>query len=87
MCEPTTIAYVAAGMMASQMMQPSMPSMSPSKPEAPPQAQKAPDAANMRRNNGAAGGINGGVASTFLTGAGGVDPNSLMLGKSTLLGQ
>lgn len=53
-----------------------------------PQATKAPDAqgvAGQMAGTGQAGGTPG-VAQTFLTGATGVDPDMLKLGKSTLLG-
>jgi hypothetical protein len=59
-------------------------------PEAKTQAAKAPDAAGSRTGSNAAlaGLLGGGKAGpTFLTGAAGVDPGSLSLGKSTLLGQ
>jgi hypothetical protein len=55
---------------------------------ATPQAGKVPDAnADLTKNAGVgqAGGSPG-VAQTFLTGPGGVDPSLLNLGKSTLLG-
>lgn len=46
--------------------------------------QKAPDiAAMMSRNQDA---MKGGIGTTFLTGASGVAPTALALGKSTLLG-
>jgi len=45
---------------------------------------KAPDVSAML-SNAAQMGMSG-PASTLLTGAGGVDPNSLALGKNTLLG-
>lgn len=49
------------------------------------QNRKQPDiAAMLAANRDAAG---GGVGSTMLTGASGVEPGSLSLGKSTLLGQ
>lgn len=79
-----TIGYAVA----STQKAPSIPP--PPQPIAPPESQaaKAPDANSaMRAMNGTgqAGGAPG-VAQTFLTGAGGVDQNSLLLGKSTLLG-
>lgn len=62
------------------------------KPDIPatptPQGDKVPDAdADITKNagTGQAGGSPG-VAQTFLTGPGGVDPSLLNLGKSTLLG-
>lgn len=58
------------------------------KPTAPPQASQSPDAgaalANMR-GTGQAGGA-AGATQTMLTGPGGVNPDALTLGKSTLLG-
>ena len=57
-------------------------------PKAPPQASKAPDALGTlksQQGTGQAGGAPG-VAQTFLTGAGGIDPSLLQLGKTTLLG-
>lgn len=53
-----------------------------------PQASKAPNAAgiaNQLAGTGQAGGSPG-VAQTFLTGAAGVDPSLLNLGKAQLLG-
>jgi hypothetical protein len=53
-----------------------------------PQATKAPDANSVSgqlAGTGQAGGAPG-IAQTFLTGASGVDPTTLNLGKSTLLG-
>lgn len=62
----------------------------PAAPAAPPeqQAAKMPSASSSVGAMGGTGQAGGapGVAQTFLTGAGGVDPNKLMLGKSTLLG-
>lgn len=63
------------------------------KPAAQPQAPqsqvaKTPDAATVSGDmagQGQAGGAPG-VAQTMLTGPGGVDPNTLNLGKNTLLG-
>jgi hypothetical protein len=45
---------------------------------------KSPDVAALMASNLAAG--QQGAAGTMLTGPGGVDPNSLTLGKNTLLG-
>lgn len=45
---------------------------------------KAPDVGSLLAGNLA--GAHGGVGSTMLTGAAGVDPGSLSLGRSTLLG-
>lgn len=65
----------------------------PMAPPAPPpsQAAKTPDAQGVlgqMQGTGQAGGGGGtpGVAQTFLTGPGGVDPSKLSLGKSSLLG-
>lgn len=53
-----------------------------------PQASSAPTTQAIQSNQAGAGQAGGapGVAQTFLTGAGGVDPSLLNLGKSTLLG-
>lgn len=59
----------------------------PAVPES--QAAKSPTAASVQAGMlgmGQSGGAPG-IAQTFLTGAGGVDPNTLSLGKNTLLGQ
>ena len=60
----------------------------PPPPAPPPQAAKAPDADIIRSKNKKAmsGGMDAGPGTTFLTGAGGVDPNSLETSKNTLLG-
>lgn len=64
---------------------PSIPS--PAAPIPPPQASQAPDVQGIRAQAGAnQGGGAAGVASTMLSGAGGVDPNNLDLKKTTLLG-
>ena len=52
------------------------------------QSSKSPDVSAIRTNlagSGQAGGSPG-VAQTFLTGAGGVDPSTLTLGRTLLLG-
>jgi hypothetical protein len=53
-----------------------------------PQASKAPTVKGVQADTAGAGQAGGapGVAQTFLTGASGVDPSLLNLGKSTLLG-
>lgn len=51
----------------------------------PPQAAKSPDLAAISAMNAKAGGQGNG--STFLTGAQGIDPSSLNLGRNSLLGQ
>lgn len=55
---------------------------------APPQGSKAPDASSILAGVSAQGqgGGSAGVAQTFLTGPGGIDPALLKLGKTTLLG-
>jgi len=55
---------------------------------AAPQASRAPDVAAYSAKNARAAimGPSAGAASTLLTGAGGIDPTSLNLGKNTLLG-
>lgn len=57
-------------------------------PTPPPQASQGPDANGVLQNmrgTGQAGGAPG-AAQTMLTGPGGVNPDALTLGKSTLLG-
>lgn len=53
-----------------------------------PQASKAPTAQTLQAGQAGAGQAGGapGVAQTFLTGAGGIDPSLLNLGRTTLLG-
>lgn len=62
----------------------------PQAPTAPPapQAAQTPDANAMLSKNAGAGQAGGapGIAQTFLTGAGGVDPSKLNLNRKTLLG-
>lgn len=56
----------------------------------PPQAEKAADLNSIAKKNAlaaAAGGQLAGNSSTLLTGSTGVDPGSLNLGTSSLLGQ
>jgi len=58
------------------------------KPTPAPQLAKAPSMAGViagTQGTGQAGG-KAGYAQTFLTGASGIDPNALQLGKQTLLG-
>lgn len=57
--------------------------VAPAKPA--PQASTAPEVNTVR--NQVAGTTGDGQASTLLTGLGGVDPKTLNLGKSTLLGE
>lgn len=74
-------AYGALSQKAPQ--QPAVPALAK-----PPQASKTPDANAVRRKNATAlTGPAAGNASTFLTGASGIEDNLLNLGKSTLLGQ
>lgn len=98
MCEPATIGYAVAavvgGALAAKAAAPKAPAAAaaPTTPTAPPvttaQGAKQPDVKAMRTaNNGAgAAGMNAGPSSTFLTGPTGVDPNTLTIGKNTLLG-
>lgn len=60
----------------------------PAPPTPPPQESKSPTAVDFRTGVMGAGNSGGspGAAQTLLTGAGGVDPAELKLGKSTLLG-
>lgn len=60
----------------------------PAPPAPPPEPAKAPDADMVKSKNKArmTAGADAGVNSTLLTGPDGVDPNSLELGKNSLLG-
>lgn len=60
----------------------------PAPPPPPPQAAKAPGAGDVRMGLAGAGQAGGspGIAGTFLTGAGGVDPGGVNLRKASLLG-
>lgn len=81
------IAAAAAGYYASsQTNKPKTPPLEQA-PSAP-QSSKAPDAGSVRAAQSGAGQAGGspGVAQTFLTGPGGIDPALLNLGRSTLLG-
>lgn len=73
----------------SSMMAPSPQMPQAAAPQKPPQMPKTPEIAPMKRQNamGALTGPFAGAASTFLTGPKGIDPATLSLGKSTLLGQ
>lgn len=84
----TAVVAGVGGMVAAQMMAPDTSIPSPASPTPPPQASSAPDANVVRQNQAGTGQAGGapGVAQTMLTGAGGVDPNALNLGKKTLLG-
>lgn len=87
----TAAAWMVGGMAVSQMMTPKPTTpLAPPTPGAPPasQAASAPQVQGVQSAMGGAGQAGGapGAASTILTGAGGVDPNSLTLGKKTLLG-
>lgn len=86
----TSVALATVGGLAvSQLMKPKTPKVqAPAAPKAPPQAAKAPDEVARRASQAATtGGMGGGQSSTLLTGAGGINPGTLNLGKSTLLGQ
>jgi hypothetical protein len=84
------LAVAAVGSLAvsvySMANQPKAPQMAA--PPAMPQASQAPNAQGIARGMAGAGQAGGspGVGQTMLTGAGGVDPNTLALGKNTLLG-
>lgn len=87
----TMAMYAAAGTAAAASVYSATQTPDIPKPAAPtPLAQSAqvPDAAKVggdMSGTGQAGGSPG-VAQTMLTGPGGVDPNTLSLGKNTLLG-
>jgi hypothetical protein len=91
MCEPITGAMIGQALMGAVATQAvsglmgggkSSTPQAPAAPAAPPQATKQPDQA-ASRTRGAAGTP---TSATMLTGAAGVDPASLALGKNTLLG-
>ena len=79
------VATAAAG----ALLSPDTEIPAPKDPTPAPQASQAPDA-NVVRQSQSGSGQGGGspnVASTMLTGSGGVDNSLLKLGKNTLLGQ
>jgi len=79
---------LAGANLVSTLLKP-MPSLTPpSAPGALPQSAHSPNAATISAGLAGAGQAGGspGAAQTLLTGANGVDPNSLKLGKNTLLG-
>ncbi len=85
--------YTALAMMAigayqgSRQQAPQMPNLPP--PPPPPQLAQMPNVAGLyggMAGTGQAGGQKG-PGQTFLTGASGIDPNSLKLNKPTLLGE
>jgi len=91
-----TTATVVGGVVAagaayatSQALKPKMPNMGQQQQQVGPtiQASKSPLAPGYRRANTMAetGPGSSGIG-TLLTGAGGIDPSALMLGKGTLLG-
>lgn len=87
MCDPVSIGVGLAGIVASQALAPKPPKM-PDAPtvEKPPQAAKMPEQQAVRAA-ASGGGMGGGPQSTMLTGAGGVAPGALNIGKNVLLGQ
>lgn len=85
----TAIGAAGAGLAASQVLKPKMPTAAVATPMTPPQVTKAADRTTMLATNAAAarpGGAFAGNSSTFLTGASGIDARSLTLGRNTLLG-
>jgi hypothetical protein len=84
------IAIAAVGSVAvsaySAANQPKAPQMASAPPM--PQSSQAPNAQGIARGMAGAGQAGGspGIGQTMLTGSGGVDPNTLALGKNTLLG-
>jgi len=81
-------AGLGAANLATTLMTPRASLTAPSAPGALPQAAQSPNASAISAGLAGAGQAGGspGVAQTLLTGANGVDPNSLNLGKNTLLG-
>lgn len=87
MCDPVTAAWAIGGALASQTLMAKQPSTpAPQAPSAPPQPTKQPDQAAARKNGGLGAATGQAGTGTMLTGAAGVDPASLALGKNTLLG-
>lgn len=87
MCDLVSIGTAVAGIVASQALAPKAPKMpEPAALEKPPQAAKMPEQQAVRAA-ASGGGMGGGPQSTMLTGAGGVAPGALNIGKNTLLGQ
>lgn len=96
MCEPTTIAIAAggliAGMAASSALSPKIPNIEPTTPQAPPAPQQVAGAQSPRKpktpggSAGIAAGPSASPGSTMLTGPQGIDPSMLQLGRRTLLG-
>ena len=91
------LAGLAGGFLLSKFMQPPQQqgaAPAPSAPLAPPPGPAAPDTAQtpdynalLRANTkGSRSGPSAGPASTFRTGASGIDPSQLALGTNTLLG-
>lgn len=80
----------AGGAVAATALAPTPHIPAPPAPEVLPESQaaKAPDTQEVLKTQNGMGQSGGspGVAQTFLTGAGGIDPKSLSLTKSTLLG-
>lgn len=91
MCEPMTMGLIGgsllSGVMSAKQQVPNIPTPAPV--EAPPeqQAAKAPDTQQMldeAKGTGQAGGA-AGMAQTFLTPVGGVNPDDLKLNRKSLL--
>lgn len=89
----TAAATAVAGALVSKALAPK-PQQQQVKPldsaDKPPQAEKAPDINAIAKKNALAASASGalsGNSSTLLTGSQGVNPGSLNLGTSTLLGQ
>ncbi len=102
MCDPTTIiaiatvagtaASVAQGQQQQSQAKKAAKQAQANADKAATQADQEMNARNMKKPDTAAmysanqQSAQSGIGSTMLTGAGGVDPNSLVLGKQTLLG-
>lgn len=84
MAVAAVVGYVAS----SQINAPKTPPLEGAVQPPKEQGEKAPDAGAVRAQQTGTGQAGGspGVAQTFLTGSGGIDPSLLQLGKSTLLG-
>ena len=80
------LGLAASSLLGSAQKQPQIPSPAPVTPPPAMQSASTPTSLLSQLNGVGQGGGQLGVAQTLLSGANGVDPNSLKLGKNTLLG-
>ena len=84
----TAFGAAVVGSLVANAFAPDAPTANVPKATPAPQASQAPSVQGVRQSvggNGQGGGAPG-AAGTLLTGAGGIDPKLLQLGKSSLLG-